>query len=151
MSEVLFGWKAVAEWFGVSIRTVKLWYYESRPPLPVRKTPTGSMIALVRELEQWIMDGCSNGSKPLKRHDAANYQGYGVGRSSSRKVSVVGDEGPPPEERARWRDISVYSELEMESMAFEEAKERRFYAQWAKEYARNPLVGSYQQWKRRRV
>lgn len=55
----MVGWKQIANYLNLSIRTTQKLYYEHA--LPVRKLPTGSRIALASELEEWIKINCDNG------------------------------------------------------------------------------------------
>jgi len=149
LRQILTGWKSIANYFDVSVSTVKKWYYEFERPPPIRRSPSGGRIALVEELQCWVKENCDNGDKKLKRGDAGTFQGFGKGRSSSRKVTVLGPADSSPEERARWRGRGS-SEMEREALAFEEQKEMRLYQEWAKEYHHNPTTGSFASWKANR-
>lgn len=49
----LYGWKAIAQRCGVTVKTVKKYYKVAG--LPVRRTPTGRPVALYYELDKWLI------------------------------------------------------------------------------------------------
>ncbi len=54
-SEARQGWKEIADFFGVTTRTVQLW--EREKGLPVRRLPGGRVYAVDEELRAWVENG----------------------------------------------------------------------------------------------
>lgn len=49
------GWKEIADFFGVTVRTAQLW--EAERALPVRRLPGGRVFAQEQELKDWAQNG----------------------------------------------------------------------------------------------
>lgn len=50
----LIGWKEIADFLGVSVRTAQRWERTSTPPPPIHRTPGGKPEARSDELRGWF-------------------------------------------------------------------------------------------------
>ena len=58
MSEILNGWKAIADFLGIHEETAKAW--ESKYDLPIQRPAGRAVMALKADMTKWVK-ACSNG------------------------------------------------------------------------------------------
>ncbi len=59
MSEILNGWKAIADFLGVHQETAKQW--ETKYALPIKRPAARAVMATKADLTIWVKE-CSNGA-----------------------------------------------------------------------------------------
>src|SRR5215467_8560933 len=91
-SEIMSGWKDIANYLGKGVRTVQR--YERTLAMPVRRpagTPCGSVVAICVELDHWVLASPmrSRAKKRLNSRTAGNLK---VGVFKLRRLCAEGHE-----------------------------------------------------------